>query len=442
MTKRIASFVAIIAVLAGLGWVLADNNMRPQSQELQTTQQRLVPVTTQVAAPVESITTQRTFTGRVVAARASDLSFEISGSVESIAVDEGTHVMQGQALAQLDMRKQAAQRQQLIAQRDAAQAKLDEMIAGPRRQTIDAARANVSDLQAQLELLKARKRRREELLNKNVISRDEFDDVDFARQATEARLDSARHGLDELLEGTRKEQIEAQRAAVQQLQASIDEVDVVISQGELRAPYSGTVVARYCDEGKVAVPGDPVLRLIEDSALEIHVGVAHDTAATLESDSRHTVLIGDHEISARVKAVLPELDAATRTRKVILVLDQSSGIDAVHEQVARLQVAETIDADGYWLPTDALVKGLRGLWSCYVVADPSEKDIELAAAGPGVKRIERRDVEVLHIENDRALVRGTIQAGDRIVTEGTHRVVDDQLVRVMELVSSEVPAGR
>jgi multidrug efflux pump subunit AcrA (membrane-fusion protein) len=85
-----------------------------------------------------------------------------------------------------------------------------------------------------------------------------------------------------------------------------------------------------------------------------------------------------------------------------------------------LELAQTIAVSGYWLPTTALVRGVRGLWSCYVLGTSEQND---------AFRVERRDVEVLHTESDRVLVRGTLQSGDRVVMSGTHRLVSEQLVR-------------
>jgi hypothetical protein len=45
-------------------------------------------------------------------------------------------------------------------------------------------------------------------------------------------------------------------------------------------------------------------------------------------------------------------------------------------------------------------------------------------------RVARRDLEVLHTESDRVLVRGTLQAGEQVITGGTHRVVPGQVVRL------------
>ena len=45
-------------------------------------------------------------------------------------------------------------------------------------------------------------------------------------------------------------------------------------------------------------------------------------------------------------------------------------------------------------------------------------------------RTVRREVEVLQTETDRAFVRGAIADGDLIVTDGIHRVVPGQIVRL------------
>ena len=44
-------------------------------------------------------------------------------------------------------------------------------------------------------------------------------------------------------------------------------------------------------------------------------------------------------------------------------------------------------------------------------------------------QVQPKAVEILHQESDRALVQGTLQAGDRIVSNGVHRLVPGQRVR-------------
>jgi hypothetical protein len=89
-------------------------------------------------------------------------------------------------------------------------------------------------------------------------------------------------------------------------------------------------------------------------------------------------------------------------------------------QIVRLEIEEMVTAEGFWLPSTSLVRGQRGLWSCYVAVGVDGTD--------GQQRLERRDVELLHTTGDRVLVRGTVQAGDAVVASGAHRIVSGQLV--------------
>ncbi|MEM9771077.1 MAG: efflux RND transporter periplasmic adaptor subunit [Cyanobacteria bacterium P01_D01_bin.73] len=54
----------------------------------------------------------------------------------------------------------------------------------------------------------------------------------------------------------------------------------------------------------------------------------------------------------------------------------------------------------------------------------------LGDASGGDFEVVRRDVEVLHDGGDRLFVRGTIQPGDRVISSGAHRIVPGQLVSI------------
>lgn len=68
----------------------------------------------------------------------------------------------------------------------------------------------------------------------------------------------------------------------------------------------------------------------------------------------------------------------------------------------------------------------RGLWSVYVLTEPETESPDEAT---DVYSVSRRDVEVVHTEGDRALVRGTLQPGEPTITSGAHRMVPGQLVQ-------------
>jgi hypothetical protein len=68
----------------------------------------------------------------------------------------------------------------------------------------------------------------------------------------------------------------------------------------------------------------------------------------------------------------------------------------------------------------------RGLWGLFII------DAE--------NTVQRRLVEIVHNEGDRAFVRGLLSARDRVVATGTQRIVQGQ--RVIPVASEIVVSAR
>ncbi len=307
----------------------------------------------------------RTHAGRVVTRRESALGFERSGLLVEVTHDQGDRVEAGALLARLDTRALRARRRELEAQREG--------------------------IASELALARATAGRRSELYETGVVSPQNLDESVYARASLESRLLAAA--------------------------ASIEHLDVQLELSELRAPFAGVIAERYADEGTVLQPGAPLLRLLEDGALEVHVGMPQGVASGLEPASRHRIEVGGEEADAVLHTLLPTVDPETRTVTVVFRLE-SVPAAARHGALARVTLESRVERSGFWLPLTALAEGHRGLWTTYV-----------AASGPNGLTAERRQVEVIHTEADRAFVRGTLFDGDRVVASGAHRIVPGVRVR-------------
>ncbi|MEM8778266.1 MAG: efflux RND transporter periplasmic adaptor subunit [Cyanobacteria bacterium P01_G01_bin.49] len=399
--------------------ILTSNNASSDNPTTETSAQPL-PVETIEVQPVNSYEVSRTYTGEIAAIRSSDLGFSRSGEIEAILVEEGDRVSKGQPLAKLDIRNLETQRQQLVAEKARAEAQLAELKAGARQEDIDAAEAAVKDLEQQLKLQEKQRERREFLHQEGAISQEELDEYAYGEGALQARLNEARSQLEELQNGTRWEQVAAQQATVKQLTANISDVDITINKSTLKAPYNGIVATRQLDEGTVANTGDSVIRLIENAAPEARIGMPTKVIEDLQIGSSKTLKLGSQTYRARVDSILPEVNLETRTQIVVFNLDRSAIPQINPGQTVKLELVETINTQGYWLPIDSLSQGIRGLWTCYVVIKPEGQDFF---------EVQQQAVEIIHQKSDRALVRGTLQPGDHVVANGTHRLVPGQKIR-------------
>lgn len=419
---KTGQLLLIAIVLMSAGFVLGRSGRATEANSdivpAVTEQVNILPVTTVKIEPVTSYQTTQTYTGEVTALRTSEVGFELAGKLVSLVVDEGDRVKRGQTIAQLDTATLQAQRQGLVAQKAQAQAVLAELQNGARSEQIASAKARVRDLQRQLELEKIKNSRREYLYREGAIAKEQLDEIAFNRQALQERLNDAQSNLAELENGTRIEQITAQQAAIEIIAANIAELDTRIDKSILNSPFDGVVSRRNFDEGTVIEAGQSVVRLVESDRLEVRIGVPVSAVSGIITGSEQEIQINGNNYSATVDSILPEIDASTRTRTIILTLDTAANRQIAPGEIARFPLTQTTNADGYWLPIKAIKKSDRGLWSCYSVVTND--------AGETI--VKRQYVEIIATQSDRVLVKGTIGSEDLIVTDGIHRLVPGQRV--------------
>ncbi|MGK7939722.1 MAG: efflux RND transporter periplasmic adaptor subunit [Crocosphaera sp.] len=420
----------LLTIIMGGGLLLAGFMVGSQNRSEEETPVKkpiftspnILRVKTLKIAPISRYSVERTYTGKTATMRESPLGFERGGKVVKLYIDEGDRITKGQVMAKLDISQLEARKLNLEAQKSQQLAILAELQAGERPERIEAAKANVQQLQERLSLEVAKRERREYLYQEGAISLEQLDEVSFNSKALAAQLAEAQSRLDELLAGTRIEQIHAQKAIIKQLDANLKDINLDINKSYLRSPYSGTIAQRLIDEGTVVSTGQSIVKLVENGKPEVRIGIPVDKMDTIKQKSQYSVLINNKQYSARVYSILPEVDSATRTQTLILTLESRAAFQVPSGALARLKVTETIAKSGFWLPITALIKGDRGLWSCYGVIEGEN----------GTKIVEKRDIELLYTQSNRVLVRGTIKPGDYIITEGTQRVVPGQIVIINE----------
>ena len=79
------------------------------------------------------------------------------------------------------------------------------------------------------------------MLKRNAITSSDYEASQYEVEQQQAQLDAARSRLSELQEGTRKEQIAAQKAVVANLDASLEDNQVDLDDTVLKAPFGGRI---------------------------------------------------------------------------------------------------------------------------------------------------------------------------------------------------------
>jgi HlyD family secretion protein len=264
--------------------------------------------------------------------RWSDLGFLTDGTVADVLVEEGERVDEGALLVQLDPRDAELRVQQTEAALILARAQLAQVMAGPRREEIVEAEAQLADAAsglaramaqrdqlgagaleadvaaAQAEVAGAETEQLVALNRRNdVYDRDRRKDEDARKQADYdllaanealtaarlrleaaqaigyARLRAAQAGVTlasaqqkeaaarlALLEaGVRAEDVAVSEVMVQQAEAALETARAALEDTELRAPFSGTVTEINVDIGETAAPGDVIVVLATLDRLQV-----------------------------------------------------------------------------------------------------------------------------------------------------------------------------
>ncbi|MEM7768005.1 MAG: efflux RND transporter periplasmic adaptor subunit [Pseudomonadota bacterium] len=356
-------FLIVLAVIAAVLAAFALSLRSEEGPKLPTTAPQPLAVSVAPAQLQPSFELRERFSGIASASRESDLGFIAGGRIDRFAADIGDRVKKGETLASLDTRSLRAQ--------------------------LRASEALVEEARASADIADATLRRQSTLLEQGHVSPQRVEEAMAQSQTAKARVQSAA--------------------------AQADTLRVQIDLSTVTAPFDGVIVDRFADEGVIAGPSQPILRLVETGPMEARIGVPADVAERLEPGADYSLLVGDRSVPAQLRSETGVIDARSRT--VTAVFEISAEAKVPSGSVVRLAVEETIDEDGVWVPVTALTEVSRGVWSV-LVAEP-EGDTSIARARP---------VTVIHTDGSRAFVRGVLDDRDLIILEGLQRLTPGQPV--------------
>ena len=243
--------------------------------------------------------TQLTLYGNVDI-REVELAFRQAGRLDSLKVDEGDRVAQGELLATLDARPYEDALRAADANLQGAQAELAKLRQGNRVQEVRRSEAAVVQAQAVLRKLEADLKRQTELAAVGAASLKTQEAARSARDEAVAVLAAARQTLSLQKEGARREDIAAAEAAVAAAEAARAQARTARDDTRLLAPSDGVVLARVREPGAMLSNRDTVYTLSLPSPIYVRAyvaetdlgAVAPGTAVEVTSDSSTKVYRG------------------------------------------------------------------------------------------------------------------------------------------------------
>jgi HlyD family secretion protein len=248
---------------------------------------------------------------RIVGELASDrieLTAEAAEPITEILVAEGAQVTQGQILMRQDPQRANAR----LAEADAfvrqTQARLDELVRGPRSEQIAAARANVDGAVKELEFRQSEYKRVQEIHARQLASPDLLDRAKAALDAAFANDDVRRAQLQEMLSGTTLEELAQAEQALLQAAARRELFAIDVARHETRAPVDGILDSRLFELGERPSPGQVMLVLLSGEQPHARVYIPEEQRVKLRAGTTVTILVDglDKPLNGRVRWVASE----------------------------------------------------------------------------------------------------------------------------------------
>lgn len=254
-------------------------------------------------------------------------------------------------------------------------------------------RAQLAAMQAKAELAEVNIARARDLLERNVISKSEFDAVD----------------------ATNKQSL----ADVKSLQAALE-------KKTMRAPFSGRVGIRTVNLGQFLDRGNPIVTLQALDPIHVDFWLPQQQVSEIAPGYTARVTIDAHPgvvFEGKIAAISPELDATSRTVRVEATLanadEQLSPGMFVNVQVVAPKKTHVVA-----VPTMAIYYQPYG--DTIFIA----KETKDAHSGQMVKIAEQRFVKVGETKGDFVNILSGVQAGEEVVTTGVFKLSNGRKLHI------------
>ena len=293
------------------------------------------------------------------------LKAEAEGSITGIFFEEGDWVKEGQVLIKLNDAKIEASMAQL-------QARLHQM-------------------QVQLANSERTLQRKEPLVKEELVSKQDFDDL--------------------------QSRIEVEKATLKEIRAQLAHNRELLDDTEVRAPFAGATSERKISVGDFLRIGDPVVQLVQLNPLEVAFRVDEKYKTSLYPQQPVALMVAAYpgkKFQGEVYFISPDIDISTRT---FLVKSRVANEQALLNpgMFAEVTIATEVHKNALVVPWESVIQ-LEDETYLYVVNTTTAKKVP---------------VKLGLVSEKLAEVFGNLKAGQSVVQEGKYALHDGSKVRIV-----------
>jgi multidrug resistance efflux pump len=231
--------------------------------------------------------------GYIIPAHQILVSPKVSGMIVKLLIEEGQRVQKDQMLAQLETIEYKADRDRARASTDVAWQRFVELYTGHRPEEVRQAKAELEEMEAQLQQLHLDWQRTTRLQPTQALAQKEYELAYSSYKAMERRVERLRQSYKLMVEGPRAERIQAAWAEWQQADADLTKAQWRLDNCTIRAPVSGTILTKKAEEGNIVNPSAfsnglaaSVCEMADLSDLEVELDIQERDIAKVQKGQR------------------------------------------------------------------------------------------------------------------------------------------------------------
>ncbi|MDE6130607.1 MAG: efflux RND transporter periplasmic adaptor subunit [Muribaculaceae bacterium] len=239
------------------------------------------------------------------------ISGKLPGRIVEFYVQEGDSVHAGDTLVCIHSAVVEAQLTQAEAMQEVAQAQNRKVDAGTRRQIIQSAYDIWQQAKAAVEITGKTYQRMQRLYEEGVMSEQKRDEAKAAYDAAKAGAAAAESQYNLAVSGAQKEDKESTAAMVSAAHGGVEQVQAVLDDAYLTAPFDGTIDQIYPEVGELVALGAPIMNLLRTDKRWITFNVREE-------------LLNDLAIGKKIKVMVPALGKKEIEVEVYFIRDMGT----------------------------------------------------------------------------------------------------------------------
>jgi RND family efflux transporter MFP subunit len=247
------------------------------------------------------IAPEKEFIGTIYYPEVSEVSAEVSGTVEIIRFEEGERIKKGRILV-----------------------KLNSIL---REKTFQAKKALYEQILTDLERARKDLERIATLYKKKIVSEKDYDDQRFQVKGLEKKTTS--------------------------LKTEVDRLEIELEKTNIKSPFDGVVIKRLVARGEWFSPGKSVATIARNDTLDVIVEVPEELIRYLKPGMNVKIQSGDKKLEGKLHAIIPKGDISTRTFPIKLRFDYINSL--MEGMEAKVKLPGGTKVSTLMIPRDAVL---------------------------------------------------------------------------------------